>query len=223
MLSPRFEGTPFPMLPPEAQSLYAYNINSPIIYNIHTHILSFFWKSNYKITHSSKHSSPGNVSRKILRAEKRQNMKSYFNKSKSNCIKVKITKYLVNRNDWLEKFAKDEVSLRQVFENLEKYKDNSFENICNVLKISLLKTLTLFWKEVFWKPWQCFENHLHPHVVCEIRSPILEERLPASRNIHNVMKFSRNVYNTRKPHIPEFLQNTQNHRWPQKTKPAAGW
>ena len=146
MLSPRSEGTPFPMLPPEAQSLYAYNINSPIIYNIYTHILSLFWKSNYKITHSSKHSSPGNVSRKILRAEKRQNMKSYFNKSKSNCIKVKITKYLVNRNDWLEKFAKDEVSLRQVFENLEKYKDNSFENICNVLKRSLFKTLTMFWK-----------------------------------------------------------------------------
>ena len=99
MLSPRFEGTPFPMLPPEAQSLYAYNINSPIIYNIYTHILSFYMKF-YKITHSSKHSSPGNVSRKILRTEKRQDMKSYFNiRSKSNCIKVKITKYLVNRND----------------------------------------------------------------------------------------------------------------------------
>ena len=37
MLSPRFEGTPFPMLPPEAQSLYAYNIYTPIIYIIYTH------------------------------------------------------------------------------------------------------------------------------------------------------------------------------------------
>ena len=62
----------------------------------------------------------------------------------------------------------------------------------------LLKTFAMFWKEVFLKPWQCFENHLHPHIVCEIRSPILEERLWASRNIHNVMKCSRNVYHSRK-------------------------
>ena len=44
MLSPRFEGTPFPMLPPEAQSLYAYNTYTLIIYNIFTHILSFYMK-----------------------------------------------------------------------------------------------------------------------------------------------------------------------------------
>ena len=143
MLSPRFEGTPFPMLPPEAQSLYAYNTYTLIIYNIFTHILSFYMK-----IHLQDHSLQQAFQSRQCFAQNTENREKIWNliliRLKSNCIKVKITKYLVNRNDWLEKFAKDEVSLRQVFENLEKY--NSFENICNVLKRSLFKTLTMFWK-----------------------------------------------------------------------------
>ena len=148
MLSPRFEGTPFPMLPPEAQSLYAYNTYTLIIYNIFTHILSFYMK-----IHLQDHSLQQAFQSRQCFAQNTENREKIWNliliRLKSNCIKVKITKYLVNRNDWLEKFAKDEVSLRQVFENLEKYKDNSFENICNVLKISLFKTLICFEKKSF--------------------------------------------------------------------------
>ena len=142
MLSPRFEGTPFPMLPPEAQSLYAYNTYTLIIYNIFTHILSFYMK-----IHLQDHSLQQAFQSRQCFAQNTENREKIWNliliRLKSNCIKVKITKYLVNRNDWLEKFAKDEVSLRQVFENLEKcnsFENMSFKNLDNVLKITCTPT-----------------------------------------------------------------------------------